>query len=232
MMRARDEILARLRRERREEALPLPWAGAGEAGGAPAALAARFAAALTAALGEAQIAGSLAEALALLSERLRSLEAQRVVVNGDAPVAPADLAGLPAEVDVRWADRSEGDWRETCAQADVGISGADAGLADTGSVLIASGPDQSRLATLLPPVHIALLAVERLAPDIFTWAAGRLGSWPANAVFVSGPSKSADIEQTMAVGVHGPARFIVLLYSDVGREGETAGPRGPARELR
>ena len=78
-------------------------------------------------------------------------------------------------------------------------------------MVLDSGLGRSRLATLLPPVHVALVYHHQLQPDIFTWTAGRDEAWPANVVLVSGPSKTADIEQTLTVGVHGPKRFIVLL---------------------
>ena len=58
----------------------------------------------------------------------------------------------------------------------------------------------------------------RLTTDLFTWVSewqrGEPGSMPANVTLISGPSKTADIEQTLAVGVHGPKRLIVLLYED------------------
>jgi L-lactate dehydrogenase complex protein LldG len=69
------------------------------------------------------------------------------------------------------------------------------------------------LATLLPPIHIALVSSGQLTADLFTWTAARRGRLPANVVLISGPSKSADIERTLAVGVHGPKRLIVVLIS-------------------
>jgi L-lactate dehydrogenase complex protein LldG len=110
--------------------------------------------------------------------------------------------------------QTPGDLKAVCAAADVGISGADAALAETGSVVISSGPGRSRLATLLPPVHVALVSTTLLTSDLFTWTAARQGDLPANVVLVSGPSKTADIEQVLAIGVHGPKRFIVVLYDD------------------
>jgi L-lactate dehydrogenase complex protein LldG len=112
--------------------------------------------------------------------------------------------------------KSPGDLRAFCATADVGLSSADAGLAESGTIVVSSGPGKSRLATLLPPIHIALLATDRLTADLFTWTAARRDQFPvplpANVVLISGPSKSADIERTLAIGVHGPKRLIVLLY--------------------
>ncbi len=103
-------------------------------------------------------------------------------------------------------------WQAVCAQADVGVSGADAALAETGTVILRSGSGRSRLVTLLPPIHLALVPVKCLQPDLFTWIADREGPLPAGLTLVSGPSKTGDIEQTLAIGVHGPKRFIVVLY--------------------
>ncbi|MDQ7030580.1 MAG: lactate utilization protein [Ardenticatenia bacterium] len=105
-----------------------------------------------------------------------------------------------------------GDVRAFAASADVGVSGVEAALAETGTVVVRSGPGRSRLATLLPPVHVAFVPFKRLTVDLFTWLGRRPDPMPANLVFISGPSKTADIEQTLAVGVHGPVRFIVVLY--------------------
>ena len=107
---------------------------------------------------------------------------------------------------------TEGDLRAFCAEADAGLSGAGAALAETGSIIISSGPTNSRLATLLPPVHLALVPTSCLTADLFTWLAARRGEWPAALTMISGPSKTSDIEQTLITGVHGPKRFIVILY--------------------
>jgi L-lactate dehydrogenase complex protein LldG len=103
--------------------------------------------------------------------------------------------------------------RAELALATVGITGADAGLAQTGSIAIASGPGRGRLASLLPPIHVALLRrglmFESLPvfidrhPDVVT--AG------ANFVCITGPSRTADIEHILARGVHGPKEIHVVL---------------------
>ena len=110
------------------------------------------------------------------------------------------------------------------------MSGAEAALAETGTVVVSSGPGRSRLVTLLPPVHVVMVPQSKLTNDLFTWmtaggggtqaggitqAGGYLagdGVMPANVVLVSGPSKTADIEFTLTLGVHGPGRVVVVLY--------------------
>ena len=160
------------------------------------------------------IAESLEAALDRLGELLGSLGARQVVVNDEPPFCDLDLAARWPQIEWHTVGRTAGDLRAFCAAADVGLSSADAALAETGSLVVSSGPGRSRLATLLPPVHIALVPVSRLTADLFTWTAARQGSQPANQTIISGPSKTADIEQTMAIGVHGPKRFVVILYEE------------------
>lgn len=97
--------------------------------------------------------------------------------------------------------------------ADVGLTGALAGLADTGSLVLTSGPGRPRLAWLLPPVHVALLRVERLFAGLAAFLAGarEQASANANLVFVTGPSRTGDIELILTRGVHGPGAVHVIL---------------------
>jgi L-lactate dehydrogenase complex protein LldG len=67
---------------------------------------------------------------------------------------------------------------------------------------------------LLPPVHFVLLPESRILPSIFDWSAQLPDPLPSNVVLVSGPSKTADIEQTLVVGVHGPKRLIVIVHPE------------------
>jgi L-lactate dehydrogenase complex protein LldG len=100
-------------------------------------------------------------------------------------------------------------------EAGVGLTGAEAGLADTGSLVLRSGPGRPRLAWLLPPVHVALLPVASLLPDMaafFARHAGAAGD-AANLVFVTGPSRTADIELILTRGVHGPRHLHVVLIA-------------------
>jgi L-lactate dehydrogenase complex protein LldG len=86
------------------------------------------------------------------------------------------------------------------------------GIAETGGLILWPSPEEPRLLSLVPPVHLALLDTGTIF-DTF-WHAMREQGWaagmPANALLVSGPSKTADIEQTLAYGVHGPKRLVVV----------------------
>jgi L-lactate dehydrogenase complex protein LldG len=209
-MSARDEILDRLRQQEREAKLPARWQSRRHFDD----LAIRFADSLTAGSGEVFRASSLPGALAQLGRLLTDLGVKTAVTNDELPLSGLDLPARWPAIDWHMVGQTGGELRAFCAAADIGLSGAEAALAETGTIILASGPGRSRLASLLPPIHLALVPVSCLTTDIFTWAAGRQGSPPANVTLISGPSKTADIEQTLAIGVHGPKRFIVILYDD------------------
>jgi L-lactate dehydrogenase complex protein LldG len=100
---------------------------------------------------------------------------------------------------------------------DAGFTGTVGGVAETGGLLLMPGPAEPRLLSLVPPIHIALLRASTIH-DSF-WSAIKTLGWgrklPPNALLISGPSKTADIEQTLAYGVHGPKRLIVVLVADL-----------------
>jgi L-lactate dehydrogenase complex protein LldG len=114
---------------------------------------------------------------------------------------------LPAEPEPRRARLAE------LERASVGITGALAGLADTGSLALLSAPARARLASLLPPIHIALLSTASLYPTMASFFAAHpnVARESSNLVFVTGPSRTADIELTLTRGVHGPREVHVVL---------------------
>lgn len=85
------------------------------------------------------------------------------------------------------------------------------GLADTGSVVLAASPDEPRARSLLPPVHISLLREDRILPGLTELFAEIGDALPSALAIVTGPSRSADIEQRLTVGVHGPGEVHVVL---------------------
>jgi L-lactate dehydrogenase complex protein LldG len=115
---------------------------------------------------------------------------------------------LPADPQARFARLAE------LATAGVGVTGASAGLADTGSIVLVHGVGRGRLASLLPPVHVALVDRTRIVCDLPTLFASEptLLASSSNVVVVTGPSRTADIEMTLSRGVHGPRDVHVVLY--------------------
>lgn len=106
---------------------------------------------------------------------------------------------------------------EVLKEIPVGITGAEAGLADTGTIVVQSGPGKSSLASLLPPVHIALLRADAIYPDMLgywesTGSAAEHVRQTSNHIFISGPSRTADIEQRLTLGVHGPRELYVIVW--------------------
>ena len=100
---------------------------------------------------------------------------------------------------------------------DAGRTPAIFGLADPGSVVFAASPEESRASSLLPDVHIAVLEERNMLPDLSTLLARVGGELPSSLAIVSGPSKSADIEQILALGVHGPREQHVALVDTLAR---------------
>ena len=91
------------------------------------------------------------------------------------------------------------------------VSEASYGLADTGSVVLAVSPEEPRARSLLPAVHVSVLREDRILPGLEELFAELGDDLPSALAIVSGPSRSADIEQRLAVGVHGPAEVHVVL---------------------
>lgn len=97
----------------------------------------------------------------------------------------------------------------------IGLTGADAGLATTGTLVLSTSEAHGRLASLLPPTHIAILRKADLYPTLEAWIAarGRTAFTSSNSVaFITGPSRTGDIEMQLVIGVHGPGLIQVVVY--------------------
>jgi iron-sulfur cluster protein len=113
--------------------------------------------------------------------------------------------------------------RDKFFRADIGISGANAVAAETGTLFIIENEGNIRLATGAPPVHIALVGMEKLVPSLsdafkvseVTWRYANY-TVPSYVSLVSGPSKTGDIEKVTTYGAHGPREFHVI-FLDGGR---------------
>jgi L-lactate dehydrogenase complex protein LldG len=138
---------------------------------------------------------------------------------GDAVAARELAAALVGSATVaRWDDvlLAEVAGREADPRhAEVSLIVADVGVADTGAIGFAHGPGRPRATGLLPDRQIALLArtdlVRSMAEALARWFTPE-GARVGNLVFAAGPSRTADIEQTMMLGVHAPRSLDVVLY--------------------
>jgi L-lactate dehydrogenase complex protein LldG len=106
---------------------------------------------------------------------------------------------------------------ELARDAQVGLTGADAAAATTGTLIVTTGPGKGRIPTVLPPTHITVITLGQLIPRIEDWIAiQRATGLPAmrdsaNFAFLSGPSRTGDIEMQLILGVHGPGRVQVVV---------------------
>jgi L-lactate dehydrogenase complex protein LldG len=102
-------------------------------------------------------------------------------------------------------------------RARVGLTGVDAALAATGSLVLMSGPGRFRASSLLPSVHIAVVTAGQIVPDLESWlaaqkTAGRQSlSLPSNIAIITGPSRTADIAMQLVMGMHGPRELHVVV---------------------
>jgi L-lactate dehydrogenase complex protein LldG len=94
---------------------------------------------------------------------------------------------------------------------EAGVSQALYGLADTGSVVLAASPEEPRARSLLPFVHVSLLEESRILPGLAELFEAVGADLPSALAIVTGPSRSADIDQHLVVGVHGPGEVHVVL---------------------
>lgn len=148
-----------------------------------------------------------AAARAVVEETL----ANRTAVASNAPYL--EECGIPQLPSVRSGIADRDQLRELCASAAVGISSADYGLADTGTLVMLSSSHEARMISLLPPTHIAVLPCSRLLTgldELFALLPSP-ASMTSSMVLITGPSRTADIEQILVRGVHGPGEIIVVL---------------------
>ncbi len=152
--------------------------------------------------------------------RAEAAAAVRDLMNGQSAVASnapflaqsgiTDLAGVVA----RFTSREQ--LRAACAAARFGITGADYALADTGAFAMLAGPHEARLISLLPPAHIAVFPASSILPDLDELFV-RLPN-PAerssSLVLIAGPSRTADIEQILVRGVHGPGEVHAIIVEE------------------
>lgn len=102
-------------------------------------------------------------------------------------------------------------------QVDAGITGCHGAIAATGTLVVWPTVAEPRTLSLVPPCHIAILKASTLHTNLPTMmqAQGWANNLPTNLLLVSGPSKTADIQQTLAYGAHGPKQLLVLILEDM-----------------
>lgn len=106
--------------------------------------------------------------------------------------------------------------RQLAAEAHVGISQVDWALADTGTLVQDATAIDKRLVSTLPWIHIALIATAGLRADMPSWLADADPKQMGYLSMITGPSRTADIERVLTIGVHGPERLIIIFVDELG----------------
>ena len=161
--------------------------------------------------------------LALLQER----SVRRVLLGAGAVLDSLDLSEQlkSAGLEISFASSGGAESRDDFFAADAGISGVDYLIAETGSLVVLSRPEQPRSLSLLPPLHIAVAHRDQILPDLFDLFEPGLweirGGLPSCLSLITGPSKTGDIELRLVTGVHGPGEVHVVLIAPAGNIGSS-----------
>jgi len=105
--------------------------------------------------------------------------------------------------------------RQRAADAKIGISEMGWALTDTGSLVADQSAVEQRLASTLPAIHVAIIGTDRILPDkaaVFTRISPATSRYIA---FITGPSRTADIERVLTIGVHGPKRLVIVFIDEM-----------------
>ncbi len=236
-MSARHRILAKLRNS-------LPAAAGSRDDNAPA-VAAYYAAQAPAPLGRKERVEQLRSLLVaahaevivsspgawphLLAARLAALGIKRMVLNEDTAEARQLAVVLRdpslSALSLLPFDRPLETWKqELFDSVDAGFTVANSAIAASGTLVFKSSPELPRSLSLVPPLHVALVRAETIHAHLFAAALDEhwAEAMPTNLVMVSGPSKTSDIQQTLAYGAHGPKQMLVVIVYDGAGEGGAA----------
>jgi L-lactate dehydrogenase complex protein LldG len=169
---------------------------------------------------EARIASMIARVEALAGAACRTTDPRSLVaeaIEGKTAVASNSPflieCGITALPGVTTGITNRDELQDLCATADFGITSADYALADTGTLVMLASPREARLISLLPPAHIAVVPSSRILTgldELFS-ILPRPAEQTSSMVLITGPSRTADIEQILVRGVHGPGKISVII---------------------
>jgi L-lactate dehydrogenase complex protein LldG len=176
----------------------------------PGSLLDRFRQSLEAVGGHCLVVQDEAEATEAVREIVQRLQAERLAIS-DAPLVRRLLQPLAAEVElVNNAGKAD------LFKCDIGVTGAQWAIAETGTLALESDVERHRLASLVPPVHVAIVEAKRIRQtllEVLQAIAEQGRDLSRTITFITGPSRTSDIELTLAIGVHGPAELHVIVLA-------------------
>ena len=219
MQPARDNIINILKSARKEPLMPRPvMLPLNELSLDRLELIERFSTELAGQTGVVHRASDISDAKRILSEMSKAEGIRSVISSSDDIVKSLDLQkwGITAGIEVISADSlSERETlKDKAFSLDAGITGADFAVAESGTIGIAAGKSMPRLASIAPPIHIAVIHLGKLFPTYETAMQNYIEStkaMPSQLVLITGPSSTADIQATPFKGMHGPGKLFVIL---------------------
>lgn len=226
-MPSRDDILNRLR----AAANPFPAAPprpkryltvAPVPDESPAGLLQQFQFELDRLMGKSYLVDGDAGARACVVDQLRQRGARHLIAWDFAhiPVNGLEAAIREAGIEITHPATHDEFREETISHiqgAEVGLTGADAAIAATGTLVFTTGPGKGRIPTVLAPAHVVVIEARQIVPRLENWVARQRAEGleglrrAANVCFVSGPSRTGDIEMELILGVHGPREVVVVI---------------------
>lgn len=191
--RARHEVAKTPVKVPREQSVSLP---------------ARFKQSLEAVGGNCVVVQGESQATEAVRQIVENLQTRRIAIS-DSPLVRRLLQPLTADVElIRNAAKTD------LFQCELGVTGAQWAIAETGTLVLESDVERNRLASLVPPVHVAIIESARIRQTMceVLQAIDEKGQDLSRTItFITGPSRTSDIELTLAIGVHGPAELHVIV---------------------
>jgi L-lactate dehydrogenase complex protein LldG len=173
--------------------------------------------------GRVYVAQDSSDANQKLKAWLVELGAQKVILwDHEELRSIVNLEDTGLTVDYWSPDRPQDELVRAAEQADVGITWVDYAIGYTGTLALFSGPTQGRSVSLLPTVHIAMFRKDNLVPTMSTVMKNLMERRSINAVpaaidFITGPSRTSDIEMDLSIGVHGPVKVWAIVIEGSGQ---------------
>lgn len=168
--------------------------------------------------GSVHVASSLEDAIRILVGILVEQEVSTAVIARMPPNMGDKVAQSVKSAGIRLIEPKGGDVPRLISGADAGITAASFAVAETGSIVEVTYDDADRLASALPKVHVCLLPRDRIVEGMEDSAPllreATRGSGCSTISFISGPSRTGDIELKLVLGVHGPHQLHALVFGE------------------
>ncbi len=153
------------------------------------------------------------EAAAAVQQIITTSKAKKVALS-DSPLA--QQVSQQVDADVIWLDNASAEEMFDC---EIGLSGAQYACAETSTLVLETDTERNRLCSLVPPIHIAIVEAKKILPtlgDALQATGAKSPDQISRAItFITGPSRTSDIELTLAIGVHGPQALHVIMVQDL-----------------